>query len=99
MSLSVGLSHLAGSDKSRSTGFGSLQVWIRYLRNGIDFQQEYQPSVHCTGSGWTGSAFTIGGGYTWEDVYPEAAARNVVVVGGGTPVRNLPAILSLSLPV
>lgn len=28
----------------------------------------------------------IGGGYTWEDVYSEAASRNVIVVGGGTPV-------------
>ena len=30
----------------------------------------------------------IGGGYTWEDVYSEAASRNVIVVGGGTPVRR-----------
>ena len=28
----------------------------------------------------------IGGGYTWQDVYSEAASKNVVVVGGGTPV-------------
>ena len=89
---------MQGLTSPRSTGFGSLQVWIRYLRNGITFQQEYQPPGQCAGSGWTGSAFTIGGGYTWEDVYPEAAARNVVVVGGGTPVRK-PAILSLSSPV
>ena len=90
---------MQGLTNHRSTGFGSLQLWIRYLRNGITFQQEYRPSGQCAGSGWTGSAFNIGGGYTWEDVYPEAAARNVVVVGGGTPVRNLFAILSLSAPV
>ena len=35
---------------------------------------------------WHGSAFTIGGGYTWEDVYPQAFSRNLIVVGGGTPV-------------
>ena len=70
----------------RSTGYGSIQVWIRYLRKGINFQEMYQPSDQCTKSNWTGSAFFIGGGYTWEDVYPEAASRNVIVVGGGTPV-------------
>lgn len=85
---------MQGLTNPRSTGFGSLQVWIRYLRTGIEFQQKYQPSGQCTASNWTGSAFTIGGGYTWEDVYPEAAARNVVVVGGGTPVRKRSAILS-----
>ncbi len=90
---------MQGLTNPRSTGFGSLQVWIRYLRNGIKFQQEYQPTGQCPESDWTGSAFTIGGGYTWEDVYPEAAARNVVVVGGGTPVRNLSAILSFSSKV
>ena len=90
---------MQGLTDARSTGFGSLQVWIRYLRTGIAFQQVYRPSGQCEGSDWTGSAFTIGGGYTWEDVYPEAAARNVVVVGGGTPVRTLSAILSLSSPV
>lgn len=29
----------------------------------------------------------IGGGYTWEDIYIEAANRNMIAVGGGTPVR------------
>ncbi len=70
----------------RSTGYGSLQVWIRYLRTGITFEEQYTPSHHCRKSTWSGSAFTVGGGYTWEDLYPEAASRNVVVVGGGTPV-------------
>lgn len=70
----------------RSTGYGSLQVWIRYLRTGIKFQETYQQSVACSKSSWKGSAFGIGGGYTWEDVYSEAASRNVIVVGGGTPV-------------
>lgn len=71
---------------SRSTGYGSLQVWIKYIRKGVIFHDKYQPSSGCTQSTWTGSAFTIGGGYVWSDVYQEAAKRNVVVVGGGTPV-------------
>ena len=63
-----------------------MQIWIRYLRTGLSFQQSYKATASCKKSPWTGSAFTIGGGYTWEDVYPLAATNNVVVVGGGTPV-------------
>ncbi|KAL8674027.1 MAG: hypothetical protein Q9168_001559 [Polycauliona sp. 1 TL-2023] len=69
----------------RSTGYGSLQIWIKYLRTGIDFQQTFAPSQQCSRSTWKGSAFQIGGGYTWSDVLDEAARRDVVVVGGGTP--------------
>ncbi|PHH65602.1 hypothetical protein CDD81_2037 [Ophiocordyceps australis] len=62
----------------RSTGFGSLQIWIRYLRAGIVFHDKFvQP-----GSSWQGSAVTIGGGYEWKDVYDEAAKRKLIVVGG-----------------
>lgn len=42
-------------------------------------------SDKCTKSSWTGSAFTIAGGYVWSDVYTQATARNVIVVGGGDP--------------
>jgi hypothetical protein len=86
---------MQGLTEPRSTGYGSLQVWIRYLRRGITFKQRYEPTGRCSKSGWTGSSFTIGGGYTWEDVYPLAAANNVVVVGGGTPVRHLCVIIPL----
>ncbi|KAF2721231.1 FAD-binding domain-containing protein [Polychaeton citri CBS 116435] len=65
----------------RSTGFGGLQIWIRYLRTGITFHEQFRQE----GSKWEGSAFTIGGGYVWKDVYPEAASRGTIVVGGGTP--------------
>ncbi|KAL9012776.1 MAG: hypothetical protein Q9180_009075, partial [Flavoplaca navasiana] len=68
-----------------STGYGSLQIWIKYLRTGIVFQQTFSPSSGCSKSNWRGSAFEIGGGYTWTDVLEEAASRDVVVVGGGTP--------------
>ncbi|KAL6719043.1 hypothetical protein ACLMJK_003278 [Lecanora helva] len=67
----------------RSTGYGSLQIWIHYLRKGIQFQPKYK--TQCASNTWNGAAFSVGGGYTWEDVYPLAAANKVVVVGGGTP--------------
>ena len=67
----------------RSEGYGSLEVWIRHLRTGVTFEKSFKSP--CTKTNWSGSAFTIGGGYTWEDVYPLAKQNNVVVVGGGTP--------------
>ncbi|KAI9644613.1 hypothetical protein NHQ30_006635 [Ciborinia camelliae] len=69
----------------RSTGYGSLEVWIRYLRQGIIFQNTYSSSDGCKSSNWEGSAFKIAGGYAWEDVYAEATKQNVIVVGGGDP--------------
>lgn len=71
----------------RSTGYGSLEIWIRHLRTGLTFLPKYEPT--CGDINWTGSAFTVGGGYTWEDVYPLAQANNVVVVGGGTPTVSV----------
>ncbi|KAK4541696.1 hypothetical protein LTR36_007405 [Oleoguttula mirabilis] len=41
----------------RSAGYGSLQVWIKYLRTGITYHETFTQA----GSPWTGSAFTIGG--------------------------------------
>lgn len=66
-----------------------MQVWIKYIKNGVIFQPEYKPTGGCSKSTWKGSAFYIGGGYTWDDVYGEAAKRGLVVVGGGTPVNGL----------
>ena len=78
-------------------------MWIRYLRTGIKFEEEYLPWDHCSKSTWSGPAFTIGGGYTWEDLYPEAASHNVVVVGGGTPVCDtifpLPSLVPSLTPI
>ncbi|KAL8955827.1 MAG: hypothetical protein Q9193_006456, partial [Seirophora villosa] len=70
-----------------STGYGSLQIWIRYLRQGITFQETFKSSERhgCPITAWKGSAFKIDGGYTWSDVLGEAASRDVIVVGGGTP--------------
>ena len=67
----------------RSDGYGSLEVWIRYLRTGITFEKSFTST--CTKTNWTGSSMTIGGGYTWLDAYPVAKENGVVVVGGGTP--------------
>lgn len=72
----------------QSTGFGSLQIWIRYLRAGITYHEQYVASNGCPRIDWTGSAFTVGGGYIWSDVYPEAWRRDLIVVGGGSPVSH-----------
>ncbi|KAL4746603.1 hypothetical protein BDW72DRAFT_197544 [Aspergillus terricola var. indicus] len=67
----------------RSTGYGSLQIWMRYLRKGIIHHESFDS--RCARSDWKGAAFTVAGGYVWDDVYEEAFARDLVVVGGGDP--------------
>ncbi|PPR02522.1 hypothetical protein CVT26_012006 [Gymnopilus dilepis] len=69
----------------RSTGFGALQIWIRFLQTGISFSNRYQATDGCSQSNWTGASITIGGGYVWSDVYEVAQQNNVIVVGAGTP--------------
>jgi hypothetical protein len=71
---------------SRSTGYGSLEVWIRYLRQGITYQETYSASNKCTKSNWQGGSITIAGGYVWSDAYEVSNQQNVVIVGGGDPV-------------
>lgn len=70
----------------RSTGYGSLEIWIAHLQNGINFEPQYQPTVPGHSNYWTGAAIQVSGGYHWSDVYNVAVANNVVVVGGGCPV-------------
>ncbi|KAJ0426773.1 FAD-binding domain-containing protein [Aspergillus carlsbadensis] len=65
----------------RSQGYGSLSIWIKHLREGIRFQEQYVPSTNCA-SNWTGSALTVAGGYVWDEVYAEAAKHGVIAVGG-----------------
>ncbi|KAL0930174.1 FAD-linked oxidoreductase-like protein 13 [Colletotrichum truncatum] len=67
----------------RSDGYGSLEIWLRYYRNSIDFQDTYVPANACSKSGWDGSAIRIDGAYQWRDVYKVAKANNVIAVGGG----------------
>ncbi len=67
----------------RSDGYGSLEIWLRHFRNGINFQQTFKSAKGCTKSGWTGSAIHIDGAWQWRDVYKVAEANNVIAVGGG----------------
>ena len=73
----------------RSTGFGALQIWIRYLRTGIHLADSFVPTKPCPGlTPWDGASVTIGGGYEWGEVYHVVSANNKLIVGGGTPVGN-----------
>lgn len=67
----------------RSDGFGSLEVWLRYFRNKLEFQDIYSSVNSCQRSSWTGSAIVVDGAYQWENVYAFAKTNNVIVVGGG----------------
>lgn len=67
----------------RSDGFGSLEVWLRYFRNKLEFQEVYSSVNGCQRSNWTASAIAIDGAYQWKNVYALAKANNVIVVGGG----------------
>lgn len=67
----------------RSDGYGSLEIWLRNFRNGINFQKTFKSPKGCTKSGWTGSAIHIDGAWQWRDVYKVAEANNVIAVGGG----------------
>ncbi|CEL05041.1 Putative Isoamyl alcohol oxidase (AFU_orthologue; AFUA_3G07410) [Aspergillus calidoustus] len=69
----------------KSLGYGSLQIWLRYIRKGITHQSRFKPSKACSKCDWTGAAFTVAGGYVWDEVYQEAFARDLIVVGGGDP--------------
>ncbi|KAL5340170.1 hypothetical protein BJX70DRAFT_407483 [Aspergillus crustosus] len=69
----------------KSSGYGSLQIWLKYLQKGIQYQSKYQPSDSCSSGDWRGAAFSVTGGYVWDDVYEEAFARDLIVVGEGDP--------------
>ncbi|KAL5041764.1 hypothetical protein BDW71DRAFT_201098 [Aspergillus fruticulosus] len=73
----------------KSAGYGSLQIWMRYLRKGILFQPTFKPSIPCAECNWTEAAFTVSGGYVWDEVYEEAFARGLIVVGGGDPTVSV----------
>ncbi|KAE8150012.1 hypothetical protein BDV25DRAFT_172486 [Aspergillus avenaceus] len=64
---------------ARSQGYGSLQIWVKYIQDGIDFHEEYEPK--CPLTNWKGSAFSVRGGYIWGDLYAEAFDRKLIVVG------------------
>lgn len=69
----------------RADGYGSLEIWLRHFRNGINFQEKYESANSCSKSGWDGAAIHIDGAWQWRDVYAVAEENNVIVVGGGSP--------------
>jgi hypothetical protein len=69
----------------RSDGYGSVELWLRHFRNGIDFQPNFVSTARCSNSEWKGSAIRINGAYQFADVYAAAKQNNVIVVGGGAP--------------
>lgn len=70
---------------------------MSYLRKGITHQAAFKPSSPCAKCDWGGAAFTVAGGYVWEDVYEQAFARDLIVVGGGDPVRSPSSCFRLEL--
>ncbi|TDZ39238.1 FAD-linked oxidoreductase apf9 [Colletotrichum spinosum] len=66
----------------RSTGFGSLSIWLQNYRKGFTFHDDFQAVNSCSKSDWQGGALTIAGAYAWSDIYPAAFERNLIVVGG-----------------
>ncbi|KAE8356197.1 hypothetical protein BDV28DRAFT_165382 [Aspergillus coremiiformis] len=69
---------------ARSQGYGSLQIWLKYFQDDIEYHEAYQ-SLQCERINWAGSAFTVRGGALWGDLYAEAFKRNLIVVGGQDP--------------
>lgn len=66
----------------RSQGYGSLMIWVKYIQDGLHYQEHYTPSNGSCRSNWTDSAITVGGGYIWNDVYAVASKHGRIVVGG-----------------
>ncbi|KAL3294140.1 isoamyl alcohol oxidase [Colletotrichum asianum] len=66
----------------RSTGYGSLSIWLQNYRKGFNFHDDFQVVNECPKSDWKGSALTITGAYSWSDIYPTAFEKHLIVVGG-----------------
>ncbi|KAJ3496268.1 hypothetical protein NLG97_g2784 [Lecanicillium saksenae] len=67
----------------RSQGYGSLSIWVKYITNGLHYQDRYTPADRSCQGNYSGRAIRIGGGYVWSDVYKFADAHGSIVVGGG----------------
>ncbi|EUC26741.1 hypothetical protein COCCADRAFT_113506 [Bipolaris zeicola 26-R-13] len=65
----------------RSTGHGSISIWLRHLRQGFTFNN-HKVIQDCFGTVWNGSTLTIRGSYAWSDLYEAAAQNDVILVGG-----------------
>ncbi|CCT63359.1 related to isoamyl alcohol oxidase [Fusarium fujikuroi] len=68
--------------QQRSTGYGSLSIWLHNFRKGFRFQGHNPVLATCPKSGWKGSTLTINGGYSWRDIYPAAQKQGLIVIGG-----------------
>ncbi|KAF9873690.1 hypothetical protein CkaCkLH20_08800 [Colletotrichum karsti] len=66
----------------RSTGYGSLSIWLQNYRRGFNFHDDFQVVNECPKSDWKGSALTITGAYSWSEIYPTAFEKNLIAVGG-----------------
>ncbi|PLN86485.1 FAD-binding domain-containing protein [Aspergillus taichungensis] len=99
----------AGSDHDaleKSRVKGTLHISTASIRNGIEYHQSYSPNPPCPHTKWSGSAFTVQGGYTWAELYTEAFARNLVVIGNTDQATQIitssdtlqPPIHALGLP-
>lgn len=72
--------------RRRSQGYGSLSVWVKYINDGLHYQESYKPFNGSCQTNYTGRAISIGGGYVWDDLYKFAHEHESVVVGGGDSV-------------
>lgn len=70
----------------RSTGYGSLSIWLHHLRQGYTLNDHHPGLKDCLESGWNGSTITIKGSYAWSDLYPAAKEKGVILVGGNSVV-------------
>lgn len=82
----------------RSQGYGSLMIWIKYIQDGLHYQEHYTPSNRSCRSNWTESAITVGGGYIWNDAYAFAGKHGRIVVGGDDRVCSQPFLLHICMP-
>ena len=75
--------------RQRSQGYGSLSIWVKYINEGLHYQESYKPSDKSCHANYTGRAIRIGGGYVWDDLYKFAHDHESIVVGGGDSVCNV----------
>ncbi|KAF1957906.1 hypothetical protein CC80DRAFT_503450 [Byssothecium circinans] len=68
----------------RSDGYGSLELWLRYHRSGIEFHPQFPPSDNYQKTAWNGSVIKILAAYRWQDVYPVAKSHDAIVAGGSS---------------
>lgn len=67
----------------KSGGAGALSIWTHNLKD-----VKYFSKFSAAGTNWKGSAFKVGAGLQAFELYKEADARGLVVVGGEGMVRS-----------